>query len=151
MLIQVLLMSHWWAWHGGVAYNQRMLQEVHPLMIFMTALGLAGRRAPGVRAVLIGAALWGSFLNACRVAFWDQHLAWVEVYHPEIVWSFRDIEPLAYLRWHGSAGFLVGILGVLGKVLVGLVLPALVIRTIGRQRQAGPVADALAAWTVNRG
>ncbi len=24
---QLLLMSHWQIWHGGVAYNQRMLQE----------------------------------------------------------------------------------------------------------------------------
>lgn len=101
-LLYLIMMSHWWAWHGGAAYNQRMLQEVHPLLIFLVASAIRyfqdSRKL--IWAVLIAAIAWGMGVNVIRLTFYDQHLQWLEVYHQEIVWSLKDAEVLQYIRWH---------------------------------------------------
>lgn len=113
VFIQLLLMSHWHAWHGGVAYNQRMLQEVHPLMVMLIAVAIRVDPSPRIPSVLLWlTGLWGTMMNLVRVAFYDQHLPWVEVVRPELTWSLVQMEPMMYLRWHGTVGFLSGICGV---------------------------------------
>lgn len=113
VFVQLLLMSHWHAWHGGVAYNQRMLQEVHPLMAMLIAVAIRVDPSPRIPSVFLWlTGLWGTMMNLVRVAFYDQHLPWVEVVHPELAWSLAHIEPLMYLRWHGMVGFLSGLCGV---------------------------------------
>jgi hypothetical protein len=108
-LLYLVIMSNWWAWHGGAAYNQRMLQEVHPLLIFLLASYM--RRFADDRkcayALLIGAILWGIGINVVRLTFYDRHLQWLEVYHPEIVWSLKDAEVLKYIQWHGLQSVIV--------------------------------------------
>ncbi len=101
-LLYLVMMSHWWAWHGGAAYNQRMLQEVHPLLIFLLASFVQRFKDSHklTLAVLTAAIAWGIGVNIIRLTFYDQHLQWLEVYHPEIVWSLKDAEVLQYIRWH---------------------------------------------------
>jgi hypothetical protein len=108
-LSYLVMMSHWWAWHGGAAYNQRMLQEVHPLLIFLlvSAIERFGLNRPGVYLFVGMASLWGIGQNLVRLTFYDQHLQWLEVYHPEIVWSLADVEILKYVRWHGLQSVIV--------------------------------------------
>lgn len=113
VFVQLLLMSHWHAWHGGVAYNQRMLQEVHPLMVMLIAVAIRVDSRPLIPSVLLWlTGLWGTVMNLVRVAFYDQHLPWVEVVRPELTWSLVQVEPMMYLRWHGLVGFLSGLCGV---------------------------------------
>lgn len=124
VILQLLLMSHWWAWHGGVAYNQRMLQEVHPLLIALAAYGLrryGDRRA--LRGALGAALVWGVGMNLARATFYDQHIQWNEVFHADLVWSLRHLEPLMYLQSHGWGGFLQGIL-LTGAQLLAILAPA---------------------------
>jgi hypothetical protein len=102
-LLYLIMMSHWWAWHGGAAYNQRMLKEIHPLLIFLLAsyLGRSSLHRKRHYAVVMLALLWGIGQNVVRLTFYDQHLKWLETYHPEIVWSLKNMEVLMYVRWHG--------------------------------------------------
>lgn len=137
VIVQLLLMSHWWAWHGGAAYNQRMLEEVHPLMMLLTALGIAAHGERRIVAgLLFGSALWGGFMNVCRVAFADQHNAWLQVFHPEVVWSWQHLEPLVYLRWHGTREFSAGVLSALLRVAVILVGSALLLHLRSGRRNS---------------
>jgi hypothetical protein len=121
-LVQLLLMSHWWAWHGGNAYNQRMLQEVHPFLILL--LGFALRRYRSSRlfvALLIGAALWAFQLNVARSAF---YAPWAERFQSDLVWSLRNAEIVVYVREHGVGGFVAGMLQMLARIVAAGALPS---------------------------
>lgn len=123
-LVFLLMMSRWWAWHGGNAYNQRMLQEIHPLL--MVLVGCAWQSLGGQRAFRAGLALtsfWPVVMNLARVTFYDRHLDFVERFKPEVVWSWANCELAMYVRWHGLAAF-VGELA-LSALRVGLVVTAM--------------------------
>ena len=106
MGVQILVMSRWWARHDGVACNQRMLQEGRPCLLkFLRAL--AARRCAAlrwIRAGLWGTALWGILMNVVSKAFYEQHLLWLAQPQPQIIWSWRHMEPLMYISWHGAGG-----------------------------------------------
>ncbi len=105
-LLFLLMMSHWWAWHGGNAYNQRMLQEIHPLIIIL--VGCAWQALGEQRAfciIFVLASAWSVFMNVVRVTFYDLHLEFVEFFRPELVWSWSNCELAMYMHWHGVAGF----------------------------------------------
>jgi hypothetical protein len=106
-LAHLILMSHWWAWHGGNAYNQRMLQEIHPLLIWLLGYALGrSRMARPFIGLLVGASAWSVSMNIVRITFYDPH--WSEVFRSELVWSWRDAEVPMYVREHGLAGFMSG-------------------------------------------
>ena len=125
-LSYLVIMSHWWAWHGGAAYNQRMLQEIHPLLIFLltSVIRRFGLNQRGTYLLLGMASLWGAGQNLVRLTFYDQHLQWLEVYHPEIVWSWADVEILKYIRWHGLQSVIVNSSLTLARCLL-IAVPAL--------------------------
>jgi hypothetical protein len=100
VLAQLILMSNWWAWYGGAAYNQRMLMEVHPLLVFLGALGLKQYARSAMWMYALSGA-WGAVINLARSRLYDLHLSFMEVYHSEIVWSVLDSELMMYVRWHG--------------------------------------------------
>jgi len=121
-LAQLLLMSHWWAWHGGNAYSQRMLQEVHPLLVLL--LGFALWRYLGSRwfvVLLIGAAIWAIMLNIARMTFYQP---WEERFQSELVWSLRNAELVMYVRTQGVSGFVAGMARTMLRIALALVLPA---------------------------
>jgi len=105
-LLFLLMMSRWWAWYGGNAYNQRMLQEIHPLIIILVgcAWQVLGEQH-AFRIILLLSAAWSVFMNVVRVTFYELHLEFVEFYKPELVWAWANCELAMYLRWHGLAGF----------------------------------------------
>ncbi len=141
VIVQLLLMSHWWAWHGDVAYNQRMLQEIHPLLMLLVAYGVQryGQHRT-FRYLLAAAAMWGIFMNVARVTFYEQHLTWMEVFHEDLVWSLAYSEPMMYIRWHGGLGFLWGVLLTSVKVGVMVALPTfLLFRFLSRGGGRKPV------------
>lgn len=103
-LLQLLLMSSWHYWNGGNAYNQRMLHEVAPLLVFL--VGYAWRKYAHSRVftlVFAITSLWGMWMNVVRAAFYDRHIFWSEVYRPEIDWSLEFSELAMYLHWYGPA------------------------------------------------
>jgi hypothetical protein len=119
LVVQLLFISRWWAWHGGVAFNQRMLQEVHPLMLCLLALGFRVYRDRRWFLAALGlAAIWGLGMNVVNRTFYGQHLEWGERAHPEVAWSWRHLEILMYLRWHGWRAFVSGV----GQTVVRLLL-----------------------------
>jgi hypothetical protein len=120
-LAYLLLMSHWWAWHGGNAYNQRMLEEIHPLLVLLLGFALKRYRvSPRFVVLLIIAASWSIVMNLARLTFYEPR--WGEVFRDELVWSLRDAELVMYIRWHGFASFLAGICLTALRVLVALAL-----------------------------
>ncbi|MBN1186862.1 MAG: glycosyltransferase family 39 protein [Bacteroidales bacterium] len=131
-LVQLLLMSHWWAWYGGVAYNQRMLQEIHPILILLAAIGLSFYKEKVWIQRIFGLAVgWGIFMHLARIAFYTQHLEWVEAYHPTLIWSLRYSEIPMYIQWHGIWGFLGGISRVLIKVgSIGILITLILFRLL---------------------
>ncbi|MDF1515883.1 MAG: hypothetical protein P1S60_18895, partial [Anaerolineae bacterium] len=141
-LIQLILMSHWWSWYGGVAYNQRMLQEIHPILIVLSALGLqAYSKRLWIRRLLIMAVVWGVFMNLARIGFYAQHLDWVEKYHPDLVWSFRYSEIPMYIQWHSLLGFIGGVGQVLLKVGSIFILLSLIFFRLLTARQVMVTTD----------
>jgi hypothetical protein len=118
LVIQLFFISRWWAWHGGVAFNQRMLQEVHPLMVCLLALGLRVYRNRRWFWGALGLAVaWGLGMNVINRTFYGQHLEWGERAHPEIAWSWRHLEILMYLRWHGWCAFISGLARMVMRLL----------------------------------
>jgi len=144
-LVQLLLMSHWWAWHGGNAYNQRMLQEVHPFLILL--VGFALRRYQSSRlfvALLIVAALWAFQLNVARSVF---YAPWAERFQSDLVWSLRNAEIVVYMREHGVGGFVAGMLRMLARIAAAVALPSALIWLLasGSGRTRKPVSRGQAA------
>jgi len=43
-------------------------------------------------------------MNVVSKAFYEQHLLWLEQPQPQIIWSWRHMEPLMYIFWHGAGG-----------------------------------------------
>jgi hypothetical protein len=122
-LVHLLLMSHWWAWHGGNAYNQRMLQEVHPLLLLL--LGFALQRFHASRlfvALLVGGGLWAVLLHIAGTAFYEP---WTDNFRSDLVWSLRGAELATYLRIHGAVGFAAGMARVMLRIGVAIALPSL--------------------------
>jgi hypothetical protein len=99
-VVQILLISHWWAWHGGHAYNQRMLMEIHPLLVFLGALGVKQFGKKAIQLYTLGT-LWVAMIYLARSGFYDLHLEFVQQYKRGIVWSLKDSELVMYVRWHG--------------------------------------------------
>ncbi|MBN1919758.1 MAG: hypothetical protein JW892_00815 [Anaerolineae bacterium] len=123
-LIYLLMMSRWWAWHGGNAYNQRMLQEIHPLLLILVAYGWQVFEGQWTyRISLLLSSVWSVFMNLARITFYDRHLHFVEHYQPELVWALADCEVVMYVRWHGLSVFLRELAVTVGRVgaILGLV------------------------------
>lgn len=121
--VQLLLMSHWWAWYGGVAYNQRMLQEIHPLLILL--LAYVWKKFWRYRAFLVlfvGASFWSIWMNIARVTFYENHLSWVGVYRPDLLWSIQKSELAMYLNWYDFSSFWKGIISTLLPLIMVIIL-----------------------------
>ncbi|MFZ6027516.1 MAG: hypothetical protein ACOYYS_07345 [Chloroflexota bacterium] len=126
-LLQLFLMSGWHYWNGGNAYNQRMLHEVTPLIVLL--IGLAWHQYAPSRLfslALAATTAWGIWMNVVRVAFYDQHIFWSEIYRPEIDWSLAFSELAMYIHWHGLAGMLAGA-GQVALMVGGLLLALTVV------------------------
>lgn len=132
-LAQLLLMSHWWAWHGGSAFYQRMLSEAHPLLFVLIAYALRhSERDPWFVRSLVAATFWGVAMHIVRISFFDP--TWGENYHPEVAWTIQGMEIATYIRWHGLPGFIVGILKTALGLLVLFSVPTLLFtRLVQRQ------------------
>jgi hypothetical protein len=135
VVAHLLIMSHWWAWHGGNAYNQRMLQEMNPLIFAVLACGLRYAAPAALRASWIAlTAAWGIGMNIVVATFYDGHLN--DRFREEIVWSLRDMEPLLYLRLHGPTLFTTGLLTTLLKIgAIAVVLTFLSLRLAQRKNE----------------
>lgn len=130
-LVFLLMMSRWWAWHGGNAYNQRMLQEIHPLLMILVAYAWRVFEGEWIyRISLLLSSIWSVFMNLVRVTFYGRHLHLVETHQPELVWSLADCEFMLYVRWHGPSVFLRELAITAGRVgaILGLVTLLFVFR-----------------------
>lgn len=132
ILAHLLLMSHWWAWHGGNAFYQRMLIEVHPMLMLLVAYALRqyAHHRLFVRLMVI-AVLWGIAMHIMRISFFNP--AWGEMFHPEVAWSLEGMEIVTYLRDHSPGGFILGFLKTALSLSVLFGVPTLLFtRLVGR-------------------
>ncbi len=126
-LVFLLMMSCWWAWHGGNAYNQRMLQEIHPLIMLLVGCAWQAFGRWRIFRLSLGlASLWPMLMNLARVTFYDRHIDFVERFNRALVWAWREGELAMYIRWHGAGAFVRELLTTTARVGgIVLVLTAL--------------------------
>lgn len=121
-LTQLLMMSNWYIWGGGNAYNQRMLHEVAPLIIVLVGYTWYAFAQKKIFILALAfSATWGIWMNLARAALYDQHIYWSEIPHPEIEWSPAYSELAMYIHWHGLGGLLAGA-GQVALMVGGLLL-----------------------------